>query len=68
MADKTRHDSQTTKKDKTYFKFWNILLQETHSTPQLTQKWEIEWKGLSISHSGKLRKSSGLVILAQKQI
>ena len=42
-----------------------IFLLETHSNPETSKKWEKEWKGKSIWHSGIVLKSSGVAILFQ---
>ena len=45
-----------------------ILLQETHSTNKLINKWEKEWFGKSFWNSGKITKSSGVAILLKKDL
>ena len=40
-----------------------ILLQDTHSTKQITEKWQKEWPGKSFWNSGEITKSSGVAIL-----
>ena len=40
-----------------------ILLQETHSTKQTTNKWKKEWLCKYFWNSGKITKSSGVAIL-----
>ena len=45
-----------------------ILLQETHSTNKLINKWEKEWLGKSFWNSGKITKSSGVAILLKKDL
>ena len=44
------------------------LSQETHSTKENENRWQNEWKGLSIWHSGKKLKSSGVAILIKKNL
>ena len=44
-----------------------ILLQETHSTPESSRKWEKEWTGNSIWHSGPTPKNSGVAILIKEK-
>ena len=39
------------------------LIQETHSTKNLINKWEKEWLGKSFWNSGIVAKSSALAIL-----
>ena len=43
-------------------------MQETHSKPEQTTKWEKEWEGLSYWHSGQTPKSSGVAILFRKDL
>ena len=45
-----------------------ILLQETHSTKENETKWQKEWKGLSIWHSGTKPRSSGVAILFKENL
>ena len=45
-----------------------ILLQETHSTNKMINKWEKEWLGKSFWNSGKVSKSSGVAILLKKDL
>ena len=45
-----------------------ILLQETHSTKENETKWQKEWEGLSIWHSGTKPKSSGVAILFKENL
>ena len=40
-----------------------FLLQETHSTPEVIQKWEKEWKGESYWHSSTKKTSSDVALL-----
>lgn len=44
-----------------------ILLQETHSTPESSRKWEKEWTGNSIWHSRLTPKNSGVAILIKEK-
>ena len=44
------------------------LLQETHSNPTITKKWEKEWSRTWYWHSGLKSKSSGVTILFKKGI
>ena len=44
------------------------LLQETHSMPEQTTKWEKEWEGLSYWHSGQTPKSSEVAVLFRKDL
>ena len=43
-------------------------IQQTHSTRNLTNKWEKEWLGKSFSNSGTATKSSGVAILTKKDL
>ena len=38
------------------------LLQKAHSTKEIVNKCQIEWKAVSIWQSRKIRKSSGIAI------
>ena len=42
------------------------FLQETHSKPDVAQKWEKEWPGKSLWHSGPTSKASGVAILLRE--
>lgn len=44
------------------------FLQETHTTPEVTKKWEKEWKGISLWHSGPTPKASGVAILFKENL
>ena len=44
------------------------LIQETHSTKNLINKWEKEWLGKSFWNSGLIAKSSGVAILIKKDL
>ena len=44
------------------------LIQETHSTENLINKWEKEWLGKSFWNSGIVAKSSGVAILIKKDL
>ena len=44
------------------------LIQETHSTKNLTNQWEKEWLGKSFWNSGLIAKSSGVAILIKKDL
>ena len=39
-----------------------ILFQKSHSTKEIVNKCQIEWKAVSIWQSGKIHKSSGTAI------
>lgn len=43
-----------------------ILLQETHSKPNMIKKWEKEWKGKSFWNSGNQEISPGVAILIKE--
>ena len=43
------------------------LIQETHSTKNLINKWEKEWLGKSFWNSGLIVKSFGVAILIKKR-
>ena len=45
-----------------------VLLQEIHTTPEISFKWEKEWKGKSLWHSGPILKSSGVAILFKEKL
>ena len=45
-----------------------IFLQETHSTPEASKKWEKEWKGKSLWHSGAVLKAPGVAILFKENL
>ena len=45
-----------------------ILLQDTHSTKQITEKWQKEWPGKSFWNSGEITKSSGVAILTKNNL
>ena len=45
-----------------------VLLQEMHTTPEISFKWEKEWKGKSLWHSGPILKSSGVAILFKEKL
>ena len=45
-----------------------MLLQETHSTKENENKWQNEWKGLSVWHSGTKPKLSGVATLIMEQL
>ena len=45
-----------------------ILLQETHSTKQITEKWQKEWSGKSFWNSGEKTKFSGVAILIKNNL
>ena len=44
------------------------LIQETHCTENLINKWEKEWLGKSFSNSGIVAKSSGVAILLREDL
>ena len=44
------------------------FLQETHTTPEVTKKWEKEWKGIPLWHSGPTPKASGVAILFKENL
>ena len=44
------------------------LIQETHSTENLINKWKKEWLGKSFWNSGIVAKSSGVAILIRKDL
>ena len=44
------------------------LSQETYSTAEITPKWEKEWKGKSLKHSGPIPRSSGVAILFKEKL
>ena len=44
------------------------LIQETHSTENLINKWEKKWLGKSFRNSGIVAKSSGVAILIKKDL
>ena len=44
------------------------LIQETHSTENLINKWEKEWLGKSFWNSGIVAKSSGVAIVIKKDL
>ena len=43
-------------------------MQETHTTPEISKKWEKEWNGKSLRHSGPNPKVSGVAILFNKNL
>ena len=43
-------------------------MQETHSKPEQTTKWEKEWEGLSYWHSGQTPKWLGVATLFRKEL
>ena len=45
-----------------------IFLQETHTTPDTSTKWEKDWKGKSFWHSGPNPKASGIAILFKENL
>ena len=45
-----------------------ILLQETHSTKQITEKWQKEWSGKSFWNSEEKTKSSGVAIFTKNNL
>ena len=44
------------------------FLQEIPSTPQAARKWEKEWKGKSLWHSGPISKASGVATLFRENL
>ena len=45
-----------------------IFLQETHTIPETSLKWEKDWTGKSIWHSGPNPKASGIAILFKQNL
>ena len=45
-----------------------IFLQETHTIPETSLKWEKDWTGKSIWHSGPNTKASGTAILFKENL
>ena len=45
-----------------------ILLEETHSTNKMINKWVKQWLGKSFWNSGKATKSSGIAIVLKKDL
>ena len=44
------------------------FLQETRTTPEVTRKWEKQWKGRSLWHSEPILKASGVAILFKENL
>ena len=44
------------------------FLQEIHTTPETSTKWEKDWKGKSFWHSGPNPKASGVAILLKENL
>ena len=44
------------------------LLQETHTTPEISIKWEKEWKGKFLWYSGPIPKLPGIAILFKENL